>query len=344
MELYVGLDISQSMTYMCVVDGKGKRIWEGKCHTTPEAIADMIRDKAPDAQLIGMESGALSPYLWHELNAKGLPVVCIEARHAHKTLNEQLNKTDKHDARGIAQLVRTNFFKEVKVKSMKSHQVRTLLGERAQLVGIRTDLKNQVRGALKTHGLVMSHSAEKGFKAKVQGVIRDYPVLAKMVAPLLRVLEAVEREVQELDKLFQEYADNNAVCRNLMTIPGIGAITSVAYTTAVDNPNRFRNSRSVGAYFGLTNRRQQSGERDFAGRISGRGDKLTRSYLYEAASNLLTRAKKWSALKSWGIRIARRSCMSKAIVAVARKLAVIMHQMWLTGEAFRWSETEAAAV
>lgn len=342
MECYVGLDISQSMSHVCVVDSKGKRIWEGKCRTTPEAIAETIRDKAPDAELIGMESGALSPYLWHELTAKGLPVVCIEARQAHKTLSEQANKTDKHDARGIAQLVRTRFFKEVKVKSMKSHQVRTLLGERAQLVGIRTDLKNQVRGALKTHGFVVSHSAERGFKAKVQGIIGDYPVLAKMVTPLLRVLETVEREVQELDKLFQEYAENDVVCRNLMTIPGVGALTSVAYTTAIDDPQRFQKSRTVGAYFGLTNRRQQSGERDFAGRISGRGDKLVRAYLFEAARSLLTRVKSWSALKSWGLRIARRSCMNKATVAVARKLAVIMHQMWLTGEAFRWSDTEAA--
>jgi len=131
MELYVGLDISQSMTHLCVVDNKGKRIWEGQCRTTPEVITETIGSKAPGVELIGMESGALSPYLWHELNAKGLPIVCIEARHAHNTLKEQLNKTDKHDARGIAQLVRTNFFKEVKVKSMKSHQIRTLLGERA---------------------------------------------------------------------------------------------------------------------------------------------------------------------------------------------------------------------
>jgi len=342
MEFYVGLDISQSMTHLCVVDSKGKRIWEGKCRTVPEDITETIRAKAPGAQLIGMESGALSPYLWHELTAMGLPVVCIEARHAHKTLNEQLNKTDKHDARGIAQLVRTNFFKEVKVKSMRSHQVRTLLGERAQLVGMRTALKNQIRGALKTHGFVVSHSVEKGFKAKVGGIIKDRSMLQKMVAPILRVLETVEREVQELDKLFQEHAENDAVCRNLMTIPGIGSITAVAFTTAVDDPKRFRKSRSVGAYFGLTNRRDQSGERDIAGRISGRGDALVRSYLYEAAGSLLTRTKSWSALKSWGLRVAKRSCMAKARVAVARKLAVIMHQMWLTGEAFRWSETEAA--
>ena len=189
-----------------------------------------------------MESGALSPALWHELTAMGLPVVCIEARHAHKTLSEQLNKTDKNDARGIAQLVRTNFFKEVKVKSLESHRVRTLLGARAQLVWIRTDLKNQVRGALKTYGFVVSHRAEKGFMGKVAGITRDCPGLARMVAPLLTVLETVEREVQTLDKLFQEHAEENSVCRNLMTVPGVGPITAVAFTSAVDDPNRFRKS------------------------------------------------------------------------------------------------------
>jgi transposase len=343
MELYVGLDISQSMTHLCVVDSKGKRIWEGKCSTSPEAIAETVRKRAPGAELIGMESGALSPYLWHELTGMGLPVVCIEARHAHKTLSEQLNKTDKHDARGIAQLVRTKFFKEVKVKSVESHRVRTLLGARAQLVWMRTDLKNQVRGALKTYGFVVSDRAEKGFNAKVAGIMKDCPGLRRMVAPLLTVLETVQREVEVLDKLFEEYSENNAACRNLKTVPGVGPITAVAFTSAVDDPKRFRKSRSVGAYFGLTNRRDQSGERDIAGRISARGDQMVRCYLWDAAGALLTRTKSWSALKSWGLRVAKRSCLAKAKVAVARKLAVLMHQMMITGEAFRWSDTEAAA-
>src|SRR5262249_33991375 len=161
---------------------------------------------------------------------------------------------------------------------------------------------------------------EKGFKAKVGGIIKDSKMLQKMVAPLLRVLEVLEQETRELDTLFQEYADNNAVCRNLMTIPGVAAITAVALTNTIDGPQRFRKSRSVGAYFGLTNRRDQSGERDIAGRVSLRGDKMVRCYLYAAAGALLTRTKAWSALKSWGLRLAKRSCLGKAKVAVARKL------------------------
>jgi transposase len=343
MEQFVGLDISQAMTHLCVVDGKGKKVWQGKCLTKPDAIAKTIRDKSPSATLIGMESGALSPWLWHALKDTGLPVVCVDARHAHGALSMQINKTDANDAHGIAQIMRTSFFKEVTVKSLDSHRIRTLLGARAQLVGIRTDLKNQVRSVLKTFGFLVSESVEKGFEAKVRGTMTRQPLLQKMVSPLMEVLRTVQEQVTALDKLLEDYAENDKTCSHLMTIPGIGVVTAVAFTSAVDDPKRFKKSRSVGAYFGLTNKRYQSGEADYTGRISKCGDRLVRSYLYEAATSLLTRGKKWSALKSWGLRVAKRSGMSKAKVAVARKLAVIMHQMWLTGEAFRWSEPEPVA-
>ena len=341
MEEFVGLDISQAMTHLCVVDGKGKKVWQGKCPTNPDEIAKTIQARSAAATLIGLESGALSPWLWHALKGMGLPVVCIDARHAHGALGMQINKTDANDAHGIAQMMRTNFFKEITVKSLDSHRIRTLLGARAQLVGIRTDLKNQVRGVLKTFGFMVSHSVEKGFEAKVRGTTTEQPLLQKMVNPLMEVLKIVQEQVAALDRLVGDYAENDVICRNLMTIPGIGAVTAVAFTAAVDDPKRFKKSRTVGAYFGLTNRRYQSGEMDYNGRISKCGDKLVRSYLYEAAGVLLTRTKTWSALKSWGLRIAKRSGMGKAKVAVARKLAVIMHQMWITGEAFRWSEPEA---
>jgi transposase len=343
MEQFVGLDISQALTHLCVVDGKGKKIWQGKCPTKPEDIAEIICKKAPSATLVGMESGALSPWLWHALKEMGLPAVCVDARHAHGALSMQINKTDANDAHGIAQMMRTNFFKEVMVKSLGSHRIRTLLGARAQLVGIRTDLKNQVRSVLKTFGFMVSQSVEKGFEAKVRQTTTEQPLLQKMVYPLMEVLQSVQKQVAALDALLEDYANNDKSCSHLMTIPGIGVVTAVAFTATVDDPKRFKKSRSVGAYFGLTNKRYQSGEMDYNGRISKCGDSLVRSYLFEAAGSLLTRTKSWSALKSWGLRIAKRSGMNKARVAVARKLAVIMHQMWLTGEAFRWSELDATA-
>ena len=239
---------------------------------------------------------------------------------------------------------RTSFFKEVTVKSLDSHRIRTLLGARAQLVGIRTDLKNQVRSVLKTFGFMVSQSIEKGFEAKVRGTIKDQSAAAQDG----RTLDGSATDRSGTGRCTGRAARgitprHDKICSHLMTIPGIGVVTSVAFTAAVDDPKRFKNSRSVGAYFGLTSKRYQSGEVDYSGRISKCGDKLVRSYLYEAAGALLTRTKKWSALKSWGLRIAKRSGMSKAKVAVARKLAVIMHQMWLTGEAFRWSEPDAVA-
>ncbi len=226
----------------------------------------------------------------------------------------QINKTDANDAHGIAQLMRTRYFKQVVVKSLNSHRIRTLLGARAQLVSMRTDLKNQVRGVLKTFGFMVSQRAEKGFAAKALGMTKEHPELQAIVTPLMEVLKTIHKQIAVLDSLLDEYVENDKTCTNLMTIPGIGPVTALAFTAAVDNPRRFKKSRSVAAYLGLTSKRYQSGEMDYSTRISKCGDRLVRSYLYEAASALLTRTKRWSSLKSWGLRVAKRAGMKKAIV------------------------------
>lgn len=341
-KVFVGLDVSQKLTHLCAVDQEGNKLWQGKCLTDPEAIATQIRAKVPGATQIGLESGALSAWLWHKLTEMGLPAVCLHAKHVARYLELRLNKTDKNDARGIAEYLQKGNCCVVNVKSIDSYRIRTLLGARSQLVGMRTAVKNQIRGVLKTFGAVVSNSEEEGFDAQLRATMKGDRVLQKMVAPLLKVLESVHAQVIALDKVIKKYAENDTICSHLMTIPGVGAVTAVAFTSAVDDPKRFRKSRSVGAYFGLTNRRAQSGETDRAGRISRWGDDLVRSYLHEAALSIMTRTKTWSSLKSWGMRIAKRSGLGKAIVAVARKLAVIMHQMWLTGEAFRLTNAEEA--
>jgi transposase len=267
-KLFIGLDISQSMTHLCAVDQHGNRVWEGKCPTNPKAIAETIRIKVPGATRIGMESGALSPWLWHALNDMGLPVVCLHAKHVAGYLKLRLNKTDKNDARGIAEYLQKGNCSVVNVKGLESQRRRTPMGARAQLVGMRTDLKNQIRGILKTFGAVLSHSEEKGFNAQLCATIKGSQTLQKMVEPLLKVLEAIQQQTTALDLLVEKHAQDDIICRHLMTIPGVGAVTAVAYTTAVDDPTRFRKSRSVGAYFGLTNRRNQSGETDRSGRVS----------------------------------------------------------------------------
>lgn len=347
MEQFVGLDVSQKLTHICVVDREGKVLWRGLCPTTPEDIGVTLRAQAPHAVRIGFETGALSTWLWHALKKVGLPIVCLDARHAKAALSMQVNKSDRNDAFGLAQIVRTGWYREVGVKSLESHQVRAVLGARAQLVGMRTDIRNQIRGLLKVFGVVLEHHGNKSFEERVKDAARAVPdILAASLHSLLGVLKTVCVQLELLDRLTTAQAKATPMARHLMGIPGIGAVTAMAFVTAVEDPARFRKSRSVGAYFGLTPRRYQSGEVDMTGRISKWGDPLVRAYLFEAATALLTTCKKWSVLKAWGLRIAKRSSMSKARIAVARKLAVIMHQMWTTGEEFRWSnkgnETEVA--
>jgi transposase len=340
---FVGLDVSQQVTHLCVIDSDGKIDWQGKCPSTPEGIADTIKARAPQVAKIGLESGPLSTWHWHALNALGLPIVCLDAKHAQAALSMQMNKTDKNDAHGLAQIVKTGWYREVGVKSLDSHTVRTMLGARFQLVGMRVKVGNQIRGTLKTFGIVLKGGQGRSFEDLVEDVRPvDNALFDLTLASLLSVYAGLKAEILALDHQLLSYAKKSSICRQLMTVPGVGPITAAAFVTAVDDPAKFSKSRSVGAFLGLTSRRYQSGEQDHNGKISKCGDGLVRSYLYEAAGALLTRVEKWSALKAWGLRLAKRSGMKKARVAVARKLAVIMHRMWVSGEPYRWTAAEVA--
>ncbi len=346
MEHFIGLDVSQKVTHLCIVDNKGSTVWQGKCVSTPEAIAETIRSQTSHAVRIGLESGPLSTWHWHALRSMELPVVCLDARHAQATLSLQVNKTDRNDAQGLAQIVRMGWYREVSVKSMESHAARAMIGVRSQLVGMRTNVVNQIRGVLKTFGVVMGKGNGPAFEQQVREIAAGAGILGDTLLALLAVLRNLSEQLKVLDRRASQFGKANAACRHLMSIPGVGTLTALAFVTAVDDPARFRKSRNVGAYLGLTPRRYQSGEMDVTGYISKCGDPLVRAYLYEAATVLLTRVEKWSALKAWGLRLAKRVGMKKAKVAVARKLAVIMHRMWVTGEEFHWSNTapaEAAA-
>src|SRR5277367_2340383 len=301
MEQFVGLDVSQQLTHICVVDREGGVVWRGTCLSTPEEIAATVRIRAPHAVRIGLETGPLSTWHWHALKKMGLPVICIDARHAKAALRMQVNKTDRNDAFGLAQIMRTGWYREVGVKSIENHKVRAVLGARAQLVGMRTDIRNQIRGLLKVFGVVLERNSGMSFEERVSEVARDIGgVLELSLRTLLATLKTVREQVEKLDRMAIGQAKQNPICRHLMNIPGVGALTSLAYVTALEDPGKFRKSRSVGAFFGLTPKRYQSGETDVSGRISKWGDPLVRAYLYEAAV-LLTSCKKWSALKAWGM-------------------------------------------
>lgn len=341
MEHFVGLDVSQEQTAVCVVDGAGKILWQGRCASTPEAIAATVQAKAPSLVRLGFEAGPLSSWHWHTLRAQGLPVVCLETRHAKAALAAQGNKTDKTDAQGLAQIVRTGWYREVQVKSLQNHQRRALLTARAQLVRMRVDLANQIRGLLKPFGVIVGPGGGQGFAARVRDRAAGVPALKPVVEAVLTAWQGVSEQIAVLDRQVLAATRADSAVRHLMTVPGVGALTALAFVSAIGDPARFARSSSVGAYLGLAPRRYQSGEVDRSGRISTCGDPLVRTYLFEAAGMVLNRVTRSSALKAWGTRLVKRVGYKKATVAVARKLAVILHRMWTDGTPFRWS-TEAA--
>lgn len=339
---YVGLDVSLEETSICVVDVSGARVWQGKASSQPGTIARVVLRHAPELVKIGFETGPLSTWHWHEFQRLGLPVVCLDARHAKAALSMQVNKTDANDAHGLAQIVRTGWYREVEVKSIDAHLIRTLLIARAKLVDVRTKLSNQLRGVLKTFGLLVGQTSGRGFERRVRELAIGQVGLEPILHSLLSVWRCTCEQIEALDRLVQAQAHGDEDCRRLMTAPGIGPVTALAYRAVIDDPGRFKNSSTVGAYLGLTPRRYQSGEVDKRGRISKCGDALLRAYLYEAANVILNRVSKWSKLKAWGMKLARRVGARKAKVAVARKLAVILHRMWIDKTDFRWSQAQEA--
>lgn len=343
MTCYVGLDVSQKMTAICVVNDVGQRLWRGQCRSAPNEIEANVRRHAGVEAHIGLETGPMTPWLVHELRALHLDVVCLDARHARAALKMQLNKNDQNDAEGLAQIMRTGWYRAVHVKSFEAHRARALLGARSQLVGMTTRLSNHIRGVLKTFGLLPGAVRGVPFDRRVDALLDDHPDLAPIIRPMLTAWRRLREQIAVFDKAIGAIVKQSATCRLLMSVPGIGALSVLAYISTVEEPNRFSRSRSVGAHLGLTPRQYQSGEIDRSGRISRCGDHLARTLMYEAAVVILTRVKRASQLKDWALAIARRSGAGKARVALARKLSVILHSIWKSGESFRWSTPAMSA-
>ena len=332
---YVGLDVSQKTTAICVVDEQGKRLWRGVCATDPGAISARVSQHAGVDAKVGIETGSMTPWLVHGLRAAGLDVACLDARRVKAALQMQLNKTDENDAEGLAQIMRTGWYRAVHVKSLDAHRARALLGARAQLVGMTTRLSNMIRGVLKTFGLLPGAGRGLRFDRKVEALLEGAPEIALVVRPLLATWRQLRQQIAVFDKAVLQQVRADPICRLLMTVPGIGALSSLMYVSTVENPSRFSRSRAVGAHLGLTPRRYQSGETDRSGHISRCGDGLARTLMYEAATVILHRVKRPLHLKDWAEAIERRSGSGKARVALARKLSVILHSVWRSGEPFR---------
>jgi transposase len=342
-DCYVGLDVSLEQTAICVLDDAGLMVWRGKCASEPQSITAVLCKHAPGAVRIGLETGLLSTWLFHELRKQELPVICIDARHAKAALSLRVNKTDTNDAHGIAQIVRVGWYREVVVKSMDNHTLRAMLSARAHLVAQSVTLANSIRGLLKVFGLVVRRAKGGRFEDLVRVAIADQPTtVVAIIEPLLAVLIATREQLAGYERIVRRRARTDEIARRLMTVPGVGTVVALAFVSTIEDPDRFKRSCSVGAYLGLTPRRYQSGDVDRTGRISRCGDGMLRSYLFEAANVLLRRSTRPCRLHSWGRALIERIGGRKAVVAVARKLAVLLHGMWRDGSEFRFGDTVVA--
>ena len=341
MAQYIGLDVSLKDTFISVRQD-GRRIWRGKCASDPKILSQVIRKRAPEAVRIVFETGPLSIWYYHELTAAGLPAICIDARHAKKGLDMARNKTDANDADGLAHLAEAAFYKEVRVKGYDSMLVRTLVAARTQILKMQLQLANQVRGLMKTFGLIVPKSSGRVFEGHIRGLLATNPGLERIILPLLAVWRELRSKAVELSKQLADVARRSEQCQLLTSIPGVGVVTACSFVAAVEDPDNFARSRSVGAWLGLTTKRYQSGEVDYDGRISRQGDAYLRGLLYEAATVILTRAHADSELRSWGLRLREKIGFKRAAIAVARKLSVIMHTMLKSGELFVRSPVAAA--
>jgi transposase len=332
---YVGLDVSLDQTSLCVLDAAGQIVRETKLDTDPDAIAEYLGQAALVIERVGLEAGPLSQWLHAGLVAHGLPAVCIETRHTKAALGAMPVKTDRGDARGIAQLMRTGWFKAVHVKTQQAQEWRLLLTQRRLLVNKLIDVEAEIRGTLRGFGLKMGRVGRAGFAGRVRELLADRPSLLRVVEPVLLVQAMLLSQREALHRMVLQAVREEEVCRRMMTVPGVGPITALAFRATVDKAERFAHSRDVGAHFGLTPRRYQSGETDRSGTITKTGDALMRHALYEAATSMLVHATKPSALRNWALVVAKRRGLQKARVALARRLAVVLHRMWRDGSVFQ---------
>ncbi len=343
MEHFAGLDVSVKETSVCIVDGTGKIVREVKVASEPEALLPVLTNPSYHFKRIGLEAGPLSQWLFSALAEAGLPAICVETRHMRAVLKAQINKTDRNDARGMAQMMRAGLYRPVHVKTLRSQKHRMLLTHRKLLQSKAISIDNDLRGTLRNFGLKVGMVGALKFEARIRELVADLPDMALLVEPLLIVRRVLRDQLAILHRSLLAIVRDDEVCRRLMSIPGVGPVVALTFRASVDVPARFKNSKAVGAAFGLTPSKYQSGEINRSGAISKCGDEMVRAMLYEAAHIMRVRSTRWSWLKAWAIKIAKKRGMKKAIVALARRLAVVMHRMWMDGTEFQCTREGAVA-
>ena len=338
MTIYAGLDVSDKTTHICVVDVEGTVVRRDCVASDPEVLAKWLKRHCPGLVRVVLETGPLSAFLYHGLVERNVPVICICARHAKGVLSMRVNKSDPHDAEGLAQLARTGWFKAVRIKGEATHIARAQLKIREQLVSSRNAMANQLRGLLKLFGLRMGTVTTPGKRReRLAALFTQKPEIRSVMQPLVESLEALETQIARSTKVLAAAAAADPVAARLMSVPGVGPITALIFKSSIEDPARFKRGEDAGAFAGLVPRRSQSGMRDYKGRISKAGDPMLRHALYEAANSLLVRVKRPCALQIWGKALAESKGPKRARVALARKLAILLHRLWQSETEFRWA-------
>jgi len=342
MEHYAGIDVSLESASVCVVDASGRIVREAKVASEPEALITWFGKLGVEVSRIGLEAGPLSQWLYAGMREVGLAVELLETRHVRDAFKTMPVKTDRNDARGIAQLMRLGWFRPVHCKSLPAQELRAVLTARKLVQGKHHDIEMSLRGILRGFGLKVGPTTPRSFEGRVRQLVEGHPTLLAIADALLLARATLAQQLGKLQKRLVSLARDDTRTRLLMSTPGVGVLVALTYVAAIDDPARFRSSKVAGAHFGLTPKKYQSGETDITGRISKIGDASVRTALYEAANVILTRPVKGSTLKSWAMRVAKRAGMRKAKVALARKLAVVLHRMLADGTQFAADKAAAA--
>lgn len=344
MDCFAGMDVGVDETAICVVNEAGKVMMTTAVATDPDTIVRALAPYRRQLKRVGHEAGALAPWLHPALSELGLPVVCLEARHARAAMSAQRNKTDATDALGLAHIVRTGWYRAAHIKTEACYRLRLLLIQRRNLKRKFLDLENSIRHSLKSFGIRLSRTGRRDFDQSVRDAVASDQLSSGLMDCMLRARAALWAEYVKLHKLVLQIVARDELCRRYLEIPGVGPVTALTFVTAIDDPTRFRRSRDVAAYFGLTSKRWQSGSSiDIQGRISKAGDTDVRRALYEAANAMMKRYKRPDRVKEWGMKLSQTKGHAKVCVAVARKLAVIMHAMWNDGTCYQGAPERTSA-
>src|SRR4030081_2212199 len=289
MDYYAGIDVSLECSSVCVVDANGKILREAKVASEPEALITWFRSSGLDLERIGLEAGPLSQWLFAALREAGLAVERLETRHVRKAFEAMPVKSDRNDARGIAQLMRLGWFRPVHCKSMSAQETRAVLTSRKLVQSKLQDVENHLRGILRGFGLKVGKTTHLSFGRRILELVANHASLATIAKALLAVHAVLLREFKPFEKQVRAMARQDAKARLLMSTPSVGPIVALTYASAIDDPGRFKSSKRAGAHFGLTPKKYQSGQTDYTGRISKIGDASVRTALYEAAHIMLTK-------------------------------------------------------